>query len=421
MTGTTTTRTTALADLRLDEHTLTLPLSADEADSRTIRVFARVVTRPGGEDLPYLVYLQGGPGVEAPRPSRTPRQPGWLDAALQHYRVVLLDQRGTGRSTPVGDRLLDTATTDEVVEYLTHLRADGIVRDAEAVRAFLGTERWTVLGQSFGGFTTLHYLGRHPASIEDALLTGGLSAIGHSADDVYAACYDRMRTSSERYYRRFPEHRVVVRGLVERARAGEIVLPSGEVVSESRLRSIGHALGTDDGWLAVHDLLELDPDSNAFVHDLAGLMPFGARNPLYYVLHESSYADGVVTGWSAERTLPDDFREDTTLLTGEHVFREWLDTVPELRPWKEVALALAEHQWPSLYDAAALEASGATGAAAVYVNDVFVPLELSLETARHLPEVELYVTSEHEHNGLRSSDGAVLRHLIDLVQHRRLR
>ena len=88
-------------------------------------------------------------------------------------------------------------------------------------------------------------------------------------------------------------------------------------------------------------------------------------------------------------------------------------------PWKGAALRLAETEGPRLYDAAALEASGARGAAAVYVNDVYVPVEFSLETAKLLPGVTPWVTSEHEHNGLRSGD--VLTRLIDLAQGRRVR
>ena len=51
-------------------------------------------------DRPYLLFLQGGPGIEATRPTAPPT--GWMARALRDYRVLLLDQRGTGRSTPVG-------------------------------------------------------------------------------------------------------------------------------------------------------------------------------------------------------------------------------------------------------------------------------------------------------------------------------
>ena len=408
-----------LLDLTVEEHTLTVPLVwGDPADSRTIDIFARVVAREGGETLPYLVFLQGGPGHEAPRPFHSSTSPAWLDEALAHYRLVLLDQRGTGQSTPVGDHDLARGA-EAVAEQLTHLRADSIVRDCEAIREHLGAATWSVLGQSFGGFTTLAYLSTDASSLQDVFITGGLSTIGRHPDDVYALCYEKMRTTSERYYRRFPEHRDAMRRLVDLADAGDIVLPDGEVVSRSRLRSMGSALGTNDGWQTVWSLLERDPSSNAFRHDLMHAMPFDGRNPLYFAFHESSYADGHATRWSAERTEPSDFRDDPTLFTGEHIRRDWTETVPAFRPWRDVTLALAEYVWPSIYDAEAIAASGATGAAAVYVDDVYVPMEFSLETARLLPGVKLWVTSEHEHNGLRS--GPVLSRLIDLAQGRRLR
>lgn len=408
-----------LLDLAIEEHTLTVPLVWDDpTDTRTIDVFARVVAREGGETLPYLVFLQGGPGHEAPRPFHSSTAPAWLDQALAHYRLVLLDQRGTGLSSPVGDDDLARGA-DAVAEHLTHLRADAIVRDCEALREHLGASTWSVLGQSFGGFTTLAYLSTHADSLDDVFITGGLSTVERDPDEVYALCYDKMRGASERYYRRFPEHRDAMRRLIDLADAGELVLPDGEVVSRSRLRSVGSALGTDDGWQTVWSLLERDPASNAFRHDLQHAMPFGGRNPLYYAFHESSYANGHATRWSAERVEPSDFREDPTLFTGEHIRREWADTVPALRPWRDVTAILAEHPWPRIYDTAALADSGATGAAAVYVNDVYVPLEFSMETARLLPGVTPWVTSEHEHNGLRT--GPVLERLIDLAHGRRIR
>ncbi|GAA1123347.1 alpha/beta fold hydrolase [Microbacterium natoriense] len=408
-----------LLDLTVEEHTLTVPLVwSDPSDPRTIDVFARVVSREGGEALPYLVFLQGGPGHEAPRPFHSSTAPAWLDEALAHHRVVMIDQRGTGLSTPVGDADLQRGST-AIAEHLTHLRADSIVRDCEAMREHLGAATWSVLGQSFGGFTTLAYLTTDAASLENVFITGGLSTVTRSADEVYALCYDKMRTASEKYYRRFPEHRDVMRRLVDLATAGGITLPDGEVVSASRLRSVGSALGTNDGWQTLWSLLERDPSSNAFRYDLMHAMPFDGRNPLYFAFHESSYASGEATRWSAERVEPADFVDDVTLFTGEHIRREWTETVPAFQPWREVVLELAEFEWPSIYDADTIASSGATGAAAVYVNDVYVPLEFSLETAALLPGVQLWVTSEHEHNGLRS--GPVLSHLVDLAQGRRLR
>ncbi len=414
-----TTTTRRMQDVTIDDHTLEVPLVwGDPDDGRTIDVHASVVTRDDGAELPFLVFLQGGPGSEAPRALRSPSSPSWLDAALQHYRVVMLDQRGTGKSTPVGDRDLERGT-DAVVEHLTHLRADSIVRDAEAMREHLGARTWNTLGQSFGGFTTLAYISTDAGSLDRAYFTGGLSGLGHPTKDVYALTYDKLRTASLQYYRRFPEHRDAVRRLVDLAADGTIVLPDGEVVSVSRIRSLGMLLGSDDGWQTLWCILDQDPATNAFTHDLAAALAYRGRNPLYYVLHESSYADGVVTNWAAERAEPDDFRDDPTLLTGEHVRRDWSETVPAFQPWRDVAEALAHVEWPGLYDADAIAASGIEGAAAVYYNDLFVPVEHSMATAELMPGVRVRVTSQHEHSGLRTGD--VLPQLIDLAHGRIIR
>ena len=61
-----------LPGLVLTEHVLDLPLDAASPDGETIEVFAREVAAPDGRDRPFLVFLQGGPGQEAPRPTGVP-------------------------------------------------------------------------------------------------------------------------------------------------------------------------------------------------------------------------------------------------------------------------------------------------------------------------------------------------------------
>ncbi|MFY9262261.1 MAG: alpha/beta hydrolase [Actinomycetaceae bacterium] len=431
--------TTRLQDLTITEHTLTVPLTADN-DGRTIEVFARVVTRGSeggggsasnsassaertGSDLPYLVFLQGGPGFPAPRVFANPVAPAWLNAALDRYQVVMLDQRGTGRSTPVTDAILETGSAREVAEYMSHLRADGIVRDCESFREFLGAapEQWNLLGQSFGGFTSLHYLTKYPKSVNNVFFTGGLPPVGRTTEEFYAATYDKMRWLSERYYRAFPEDREKIRQLVGLADAGKIVLPTGEVLSPSRLRSLGMLIGMTEGWQQLHSLLDWPADSNEFLYGLSSLLSFGGANPIYYALHESSGSDGAVTNWSAQRVIPQDFVDDVTLLTGEHVHSDWLDTVPHLQPWKDVALELAQWPWPRLYDADALRNSEARGVAAIYYRDAYVPVEFSIETAELMPGVHQVITNSTEHNGLRDWGDKLLEHMFDLAEDKRYR
>ena len=415
-----------LPGLQLSDLVLPVPLDHAEPAGARIELFARLVARPGGEDLPLLVFLQGGPGSEAPRPL-DPATPPWLPRALRDHRVLLLDQRGTGRSTPVGPdvplpegaipgaRTLREATGEQQARYLAHFRADAIVADAELLREALGLERWSLLGQSFGGFTTLRYLSAAASGVEKALFTGGLPTVGPGMDQVYATTWEGMIERSERHWARFPGDRDRFRRLADAAAAGTLRVAGGRSVGVETLRRLGHLLGASQGAERLHLLLDLDPASPAFSHDLAAALPFSGRNPLYAVIHESCWADGVATRWAAERTMPAAVAEDPTLLAGEHIHRELFAEDPELAPWAEAAHLLAEHEWPRLYDEQALRAAEVPGAAAVYHDDAYVPREHSLTTAALLPGVRTWVTSEYEHNGLRASGETVLDHLLDLA------
>lgn len=430
--------TWSLPGLSLTDVRVSAPLDHAAPSGPHIEVFARVATAPGGEDRPLLVYLQGGPGSEAPRPSAHPANPSWLARALKDYRVVMLDQRGTGRSTPVGlDTALPAGAIDAVAppgadvsvpatlreasptqqaDYLAHFRADAIVEDAELVREALGASSWSLLSQSFGGFTALRYLSAHASSLDAAMFTGGLPKLGPDLDVVYETTWQGMIRRSEVHYARFPGDRDRMLALAERAAAGRLVLGDGELVGVERLRRLGHLLGASGGSEKLHYLLENEPDSPVLRHDLAAALPFSGRNPIYAVLHESCWADGVAMDWAAERTMPEAVRADATLLAGEHMHREAIAEDPELAPWAQAADLLAARQWPALYDPEALRAADVPVAAAVYYDDAYVPREFSLATADLLPRATCWVTSEYQHNGLRASGDGVLDHLIGIVQ-----
>lgn len=394
------------------EHEITVPLDHTDPAGAQLTVFAREVADPDGLDRPFLVYLQGGPGFESPRPTRRPSGPSWLDRALREFRVLMLDQRGTGRSTPVG---VLPGSPAEQAAYLTHFRADAIVRDAEALRAHLGSPPWTVLGQSFGGFTALTYLSQAAEGLREALFTGGLPPIGRHPDEVYRATYARMLERNRRYYARYPEDR-------ERFLAAVALAPtlaSGDRASHARLRQLGHRLGKSEGAELVHHVLELPPDSPGFAHDAdADGLSFG-RNPIYAVLHESSYSDGHVTNWSAQRVMPAEYAADPSLMTGEHVYPWMFDEMRALVPLREAAEILAAHEWPKLYDAAVLAGNEVPAAAAIYAEDLYVERAFSEETAVQVRGLRPWLTSEYEHNALRADGGAVLDHLLELARGRR--
>jgi pimeloyl-ACP methyl ester carboxylesterase len=83
-------------------------------------------------------------------------------------------------------------------------RADNIVRDAEAIRQELKIDRWSVLGQSYGGFCVVHYLSTAPQSLREAFITGGLPPVNHHTDDVYRATYPHVREKNQLYFERTP-------------------------------------------------------------------------------------------------------------------------------------------------------------------------------------------------------------------------
>jgi pimeloyl-ACP methyl ester carboxylesterase len=401
--------------LVLTEHELEVPLDHGAPNGQRITVFAREVADPDGRDRPFLVFLQGGPGFEAARPTRHPSSPAWLDRALREFRVLMLDQRGTGRSTPVGT--LPGLTPQEQADRLRHFRADSIVRDAECIRRELGVERWSILGQSFGGFCALAYLSIAPDGLREALFTGGLPPVGPRIDDVYRATYARVIERSRRYYARYPEDRARVLDIVARVESEDVRLPSGDRLSARRFRQLGGLLGMSDGAEALHYIVELPFGSPAFLHGVEDAVTW-ARNPIYAVLHEASWADGGATRWAAERLLPHEYAEQPELLTGEHVQPWMFEEIGALAPLREAAGLLAEHEWPRLYDPGRLAANDVPAAAAIYAEDMYVERRFSEETAALVPCLRPWLTSEYEHNGLRADGERILGRLVDLARRR---
>jgi pimeloyl-ACP methyl ester carboxylesterase len=397
----------------LTEREHIVPLRHGSSDPRTITVFTRELAAPDGRDRPYLVFLQGGPGFEAARPTSPPS--GWIKRALADYRVLLLDQRGTGRSTPVGPAIPGD-TPQQQAEYLTQFRADAIVRDCEHIRRELGVDRWSVLGQSFGGFASMTYLSIAPDGLREAFITGGLSPIGRPVDDIYRATYVRLAEKNRAYFERYPGDRARMREILRRLDAEDVRLPAGDRLTARRFRQLGLALGDSAGFENLHHILELPFGSPAFLHDVETGVRFG-RNPLYATLHESSYADGVATRWSAARLLPEEVAAEGHF-TAEHVFPWMWDDYAGLRAHKAVADLLAEHAWPRLYDADQLRRNTVPVAATIYVNDLYVERAFADETAAAIGGLRAWVTNELEHNGLRADGERVLGKLIDLVRGR---
>ena len=421
----------------LTDHTFTVPLDHHRPDGEQIEVFAREVApagRRGGDPaLPWLVYLQGGPGFGSPRPFG---RESWLNRALDDYRVLLLDQRGTGRSTPASRHTLARLGSPRAqADYLSHFRADSIARDAELIRRrLIGDEPWSALGQSFGGFCTTSYLSLAPEGLREAFLTGGLPGLDATADDVYRVTYPIVAERNRRHYERFPMDADRARAVARHLASHEVIMPGGARLTVPAFQGLGRMLGAAGGSDTLHYLLEdafAGPAlsgaviSDAFLARAAAELSF-AEAPLYALVHEACYAQGTATRWAADRIMAE-FPEfdpaaavdgDITLLfTGEMIYPWMFDTDPVLRPLRDAAEELAARDsWPRLYDPARLAASDVPAAAAVYFDDMYVPRELSLPTAAAIRGLRPWVTNEYEHDGLRLSNGGVLDRLIALAR-----
>ncbi|KAA8520687.1 hypothetical protein F0562_015041 [Nyssa sinensis] len=422
----------SVPELRLRDHYFTVPLdySLDRRTCPKISVFAREVVSVGKEEqtLPYLLYLQGGPGFECPRPTEAS---GWISKACEEYRVILMDQRGTGLSTPLtASSMLQMKSAENLVDYLKHFRADNIVNDAEFIRKHLVPDAgpWTVLGQSFGGFCAVTYLSFAPQGLKQVLLTGGIPPVGSgcTADAVYRACFEQVIRQNEKYYRRFPKDIEIVREVVNHlaeSEGGGVLLPSGGILTPRGLQTLGlSGLGSSSGFERLHYMFERvwDPVivpgakkriSYYFLNAFEKWLDFDT-NPLYALLHEAIYCQGASSQWSAHRIWAEDrSRFDAinaakegcpVLFTGEMIFPWMFDEIHALRHFKDAAHLLAEKKdWPPLYDIVALNNNKVPVAAAVYYEDMYVNFKLVMETASQIAGIRLWITNEYMHSGFK--------------------
>jgi proline iminopeptidase len=105
----------------------------------------------GNVDGAPVLFLHGGPGS-----GTEPRQRQFFDPA--HYRIVLFDQRGAGRSEPLGS--------------LTHNTTWDLIADIEQLRDLLAIERWLVFGGSWGSTLALAYAEHHAERCTGLILRG---------------------------------------------------------------------------------------------------------------------------------------------------------------------------------------------------------------------------------------------------------
>jgi pimeloyl-ACP methyl ester carboxylesterase len=449
--------------LHIEDHSIPVPVDwngsipGEQTAGTQISLFYRVVTAPEHvhDDLPLLVFLQGGPGGAGPRPLN-PTSDGWIAEAVKHFRVILPDQRGTGRSSKIDTHTI--ANIADIVDpnygydgtdapehashslqgaacqaaqrqaaYLKHFLADSIVRDFEHLRLteFSG-KRWVTLGQSYGGFLTLTYLSLFPQGIAASMTTGGIPHVPANPTEVYEHTFPRAAKKTRQFYERYPQDVERVSVIADRLSSHDVVLPNGDPLTVERLQTLGSDFGMKPSFERLHWLLDdafCDGDgsanSNSALSDpfLNAVMNATSSNPLYWPLQEFIYANGELEqpiNWAAQRVRDAKPEFETgrhpLLFTGEAMFPWMFEQERALRPFAPAMdVLMQDTRFGVIYDADQLERNEVPLQAGVYYDDMYVDSGLQFDTLSRIGHAHYWTTNEFEHDGLHGD--RVFRHI----------
>ncbi|KAL5320640.1 hypothetical protein ACEPPN_011450 [Leptodophora sp. 'Broadleaf-Isolate-01'] len=404
-----------------------VPKDYGNPERGTIQLFARSVSR---YEKPTTVISEEERRKKSMNSSIT-------NAVLDKgYQMLYLDQRGTGLSTPISAATLALqGDSNRQADYLKLFRADSIVKDCEAIRRTLTDEyptelkKWSVFGQSFGGFCVLTYLSKYPHGLREAFTSGGLAPIGQSPEAVYKATFKKVAERNKAYYKKYPEDVDAVHGLAFHIKSkGGLKLPSGGILTVRGFLTLGRHFGAHGGLDSVHDLvLRMKRDLEQFqfvtrptLSALESAVSFD-DNVLYAILHEAVYCENEASNWAADRvgkTLrefqwlsqspqsPSSVREAPLFFSGEMIYPFLFDIFPELERMAPVADIIASYAgWGELYD---------TWQAPTFIDDMYVDYGFAQETAKLVKNCKQYITNSMYHDAIRSKTEGVMKELFAL-------
>lgn len=466
-----------------------LPLFYSNPERGSIKIVAKITqlykntteeSRLKGPDFKdtdkLILFLQGGPGFESYTPKNKDGFVGYL--LDKDYTVVNYDQRGTGLSTPLDyNSFMSLASSlslksEDHINLIKCFRADSIVKDCEEIRKILlkknVDKKWSIQGQSYGGFCAFNYLSFYPDSLNEVILTGGIPGIGLTIEDVYKATFKRTKERNTHYYTKYPQDILRVKQIVTYLNENNIKLPSGGHLTVERFQQLGLKFGGSGGTDSLHNIIlnlynSLDQFgyfSKSTLYSIDNILLFDT-NVLYALFQEAIYMDGnkgVASNWCADRIryLPDNQRffdlkyilsnsdekswlkdeNSPFFFTGEMVFKSMFDDYAELRDFKRLAYELHnEENWSDLYNCDQLkkifdckksffqkkyvnglqdmnedEVKIVKIVAAVYFYDQYVDFDLSRHTFENVVgKLRPFITSEYFHNGI----GVGTEHIMD--------
>lgn len=341
-------------------------------------------------------------------------------------------------TTATAETIKAKGSPSDQLKYLQHFRADTAVRDLEAIRLCLTAKypeekkKWSLMGQSYGGFVNTAYLSSYPEGLREVFTLGGLPPVTVTeADEPIRRCFKKVAQRNEQYYEKFPEDVDRVRALVQFIAKKKPVLSSGVVLTAGRFLQMGIMFGFHGGFDAVHDVvLRANNDLETFgfltrptLAACEGYPDFD-NHVLYALMHGPLYVHGEKSDWVFDRIFKEfgDFAHKTSAedkgkqyFTGEMVFKAAFDENVELQGLKEVAELLEQKtDWPPLYDPEQLRKNEVPVYAAVYVEDMYVDFGFSTETAGIIKGCKTFVTNILYHNAYRSRTADMVKGLFGL-------
>jgi hypothetical protein len=227
-----------------------------------------------------------------------------------------LDQRGTGLSDPITtETLVLEGNVQKQADFLKLFRADGIVREREAIRQCLTEgylpllKKWTIWGQSYRGYCALTYLSFYLEGLLEIFISAGVPPINSTADTIYTATYAMMIKRNQIYHEKYPEDIESVHKLASYLELeGGVKLPAGGTLTYQRFLQLGMSLDSSGGIDTAHSVvLRMTSDLARYKFisrpTLSDIETIGGYDDhvIYSVLCEAIHCSGTVSNWAAER------------------------------------------------------------------------------------------------------------------------
>lgn len=399
-------------------HRISVPVDWKNPDqSPSITVAVREILDSDDQDFlkPPILYLQGGPGFQ----SNLPTDEKWISQLMTRFRVFLMDQRGTGLSTPIDIEAissLDQFNRDQAIEYISNFRADSIARDIEHIRKSLFSDKqFFTFGQSFGGWCTFAYLSLFPNSANGCFLTGGFPPVGKSPLEVYRALVPQVDKSNEMFFEKYPETKSQLQVLIEKLddktqmSLAQNGFYAGYSTMHAELRTLIEALSFE-----LETIGRLSTRTMKMMEDPLSF----SSNPIYALLHESIYCEGIASNWAAETVmLGENNRPDKNdiakFFLGENVLRRSFEIVEDLKPLSGLMDALMSYEnWSQQFDVQTLQNCEVPVVGTIYKNDAAVVASFAKSSAELLGNGH-FIESGFDHSAYKSQSDEIFNALFN--------